>query len=169
MPNIDKTCFVADGAVVKGNVTIGPNSSVWYNAVVRIEEDQVVIGRDTNIQDCTVVHGDAEFPVTIGDRVTIGHTCIIHGCTIGDDTMIGMGSTVLNGCVIGKNCLIAAGSFLREGTIIPDNSFVVGNPAFVKREMNEHYEELVRYAAPHYVEMGRLAKAEQEKERAGEK
>ena len=105
---IHDTAFIAPGAVVLGDVTIGENSGIWYNAVVRGDRDSIVIGRESNIQDNAVVHLGSGYPVEIGDHVTIGHGAIIHGCKIGDNTMIGMGAILMNGCKIGKNCIIGA-------------------------------------------------------------
>ena len=151
MANIHESVYIADGAVVKGNVTIGEDSSVWYNAVVRIEAAQVVIGKRTNIQDCCVIHGDEEFPVWIGDNVTIGHTAIIHGCTIKSNTLIGMGAVVLNGAVIGENCVVGAGALVTEGTVIPDGSVVLGSPAKVRRQVEQRDLDLIYDSAEVYV------------------
>ena len=151
MPNIHESVFIADGAIVKGNVTIGEDSSVWYNAVVRIEAAEVVIGKRTNIQDCAVVHGDEDFPVYIGDNVTVGHTAIIHGCTIKSNTLIGMGAIVLNGAVIGENCVVGAGALVTEGTVVPDGSLVLGSPAKVRREVTQKDLDLIVDSADVYV------------------
>ena len=151
MPNIHESVFIADGAIVKGNVTIGEDSSVWYNAVVRIEAAEVVIGKRTNIQDCAVVHGEEDFPVYIGDNVTVGHTAIIHGCTIKSNTLIGMGAIVLNGAVIGENCVVGAGALVTEGTVVPDGSLVLGSPAKVRREVTQKDLDLIVDSADVYV------------------
>ena len=134
---IHDTAFIAPGAVVLGDVTIGENSGIWYNAV-----DSIVIGRESNIQDNAVVHLGSGYPVEIGDHVTIGHGAIIHGCKIGDNTMIGMGAILMNGCKIGKNCIIGAGALVTQNVEIPDNSLVIGNPGKVKREVTK--EEIRR-------------------------
>ena len=125
---IHDTAFIAPGAVVLGDVTIGENSGIWYNAVVRGDGDSIVIGKESNIQDNAVVHLGSGYPVEIGDHVTIGHGAIVHGCKIGDNTMIGMGAILMNGCKIGKNCIIGAGALVTQNVEIPDNSLVVGNP-----------------------------------------
>ena len=151
MANIHESVFIADGAIVKGNVTIGEDSSVWYNAVVRIEKSEIIIGKRTNIQDCCVIHGDEDFPVYIGDNVTVGHTAIIHGCTIKSNTLIGMGAVVLNGAVIGENCVVGAGALVTEGTIIPDGSLVLGSPAKVKRQVVQKDLDLIIDSADVYV------------------
>ena len=124
---IHDTVFIAPGAVVLGDVTIGKNSGIWYNAVGRGDRDSIVIGKESNIQDNAVVHLGSGYPVEIGDHVTIGHGAIVHGCKIGDNTMIGMGAILMNGCKIGKNCIIGAGALVTQNVEIPDNSLVVGN------------------------------------------
>ena len=118
-------------------VAIGENSGIWYNAVVRGDRDSIVIGRESNIQDNAVVHLGSGYPVEIGDHVTIGHGAIVHGCKIGDNTMIGMGAILMNGCKIGKNCIIGAGALVTQNVEIPDNSLVIGNPGKVKRAVTE--------------------------------
>ena len=125
---IHDTAFIAPGAVVLGDVTIGEN---------RGDRDSIVIGRESNIQDNAVVHLGSGYPVKIGDHVTIGHGAIIHGCKIGDNTMIGMGAILMNGCKIGKNCIIGAGALVTQNVEIPDNSLVIGNPGKVKRAVTE--------------------------------
>ena len=139
---IHETVFIAPGAVVRGKVTIGENSGIWYNAVVRGDRDTIVIGKESNIQDNAVVHLGSGYPVEIGDHVTIGHGAIVHGCKIGDNTMIGMGAILMNGCKIGKNCIIGAGALVTQNVVIPDNSLVIGNPGKVKRAVTE--EEVLR-------------------------
>ena len=115
---IHDTVFIAPGAVVLGDVTIGKNSGIWYNAVVRGDRDSIVIGKESNIQDNAVVHLGSGYPVEIGDHVTIGHGAIVHGCKIGDNTMIGMGAILMNGCKIGKNCIIGAGALVTQNVEI---------------------------------------------------
>lgn len=152
--NIDKTVFIADGAQVAGDkVTVGAGSSIWYNAVIRNSGDEeVVIGKDTNIQDLCMVHTGHGYSVSIGDGVTVGHSCIIHGCTIGDNTLIGMGSIVMNGAVVGKNCIIGAGSLITEGKVIPDGSMAFGRPAKVIKELTEEQIEAIRFSADTYIQ-----------------
>jgi carbonic anhydrase/acetyltransferase-like protein (isoleucine patch superfamily) len=144
--------FIASGAVVIGDVTLNENVGIWYNATVRGDSDTIYVGRDTNIQDNCVVHTAQGYPVRIGEGVTIGHSAIVHGCTIGDNTMIGMGSIVMNGAVVGKNCIIGAGSLVTEHTEIPDNSVVFGSPAKIRRSITK--EELASNIknAAHYIE-----------------
>ena len=135
--NIHESVFVADGAVVRGRVTIGENSSVWFNAVIRAEQDEIRIGSRTNIQDTAVVHVDPGYPAIIGDDCTIGHNAIIHGCTIGNNCIIGMGAIIMDGAVIGDNCIIGAGSLVSEHKEIPANTIAFGNPAKIRKTMIE--------------------------------
>lgn len=134
-PELNPSARVFPGAVVRGEVTAGAESSIWYNAVVRGDIERISIGARTNIQDCCVVHADAGFPVAVGDGVTVGHGAVLHGCTVGDNTLIGMGAVVLNGARIGKNCLIAAGALVPQGVEIPDGSLALGQPARVMRPL----------------------------------
>ena len=152
---IHDTAFIAPGAVVLGDVTIGENSGIWYNAVVRGDRDSIVIGKESNIQDNAVVHLGSGYPVEIGDHVTIGHGAIVHGCKIGDNTMIGMGAILMNGCKIGKNCIIGAGALVPEGMVIPDNSVAVGVPARVIKTIRDDQLAHNIENAEAYVEMGR--------------
>lgn len=134
--------ITAPGAVVVGDVSIGRNSSIWYNAVLRGDEGPIIIGEETNVQDCCVIHTSKNYPVVIGDRVTIGHGAIVHGCKIGDNALIGMGAIILNGAKIGRNCLIAAGSLVTQNMEIPDGMLVMGSPAKIKRALTE--EEILK-------------------------
>jgi carbonic anhydrase/acetyltransferase-like protein (isoleucine patch superfamily) len=136
---IDESVFIADGAkVLCEDIKIGADCSIWYNAVVRCDDgEHVHIGDKTNIQDLCMVHTSPGRPTTIGKSVTIGHSCIIHGCTIGDNSLIGMGTILLDGAVIGKNCIIGAGSLVTKNTEIPDGSMAFGRPAKVVRELTE--------------------------------
>lgn len=148
---ISEDVFVAQGAVLLGDVTIGKHSSVWFNAVVRADMASVVIGESTNIQDNCTLHVDAGASLTIGSQVTIGHGAVIHGCTVGDNTLIGMGAIILNHAVIGKNCIIGAGALITQNTAIPDNSLVIGNPGKVKRVLTSDEIEGITENAQHYV------------------
>ena len=134
---IDNTPFIAPGAIVLGDVTLGEDVGIWYHATIRGDRAPIVIGNRSNIQDNSVVHVDADHSVTIGDNVTIGHGAIIHGCEIGDNTLVGMGAIIMNGARIGKNCIVAAGALVTQNTVVPDNSLIMGNPAKVKREVTE--------------------------------
>lgn len=133
--------FIAPGAVVLGDVTIEENVGIWYNATIRGDRSSIYIGKNTNIQDNCVLHTDSSHSVKIGENVTIGHSAVVHGCTIGDNTMIGMGSIIMNGASVGKNCIIGAGSLITENSLIPDNSVAFGNPAKIRRGITE--EELL--------------------------
>lgn len=135
--DIQGNAWVAEGAVVVGNVIIGDESSVWYNAVIRGDMAPIVIGCGSNVQDGAVMHVDAGSPCTVGNSVTIGHNAIIHGCTIGHNSVIGMGSIVMNGAKIGEDCIIGAGSLVPQGTEIPDGMLAYGSPAKVIRPLTE--------------------------------
>ena len=152
--------FVADSATVIGSVILKNNASVWFNAVVRGDNDLITIGADTNIQDGSVLHNDDGIPLTIGRHVTVGHMAMLHGCTIGDGSLIGIGSTLLNGVKIGKNCIIGAHTLLTEGKEIPDNSLVVGSPGRVIRTHGEDVAELLLASADHYVENWKMHAAQ---------
>lgn len=128
--------FVAPGAAVIGDVVLGENVSVWFNAVIRADNASIVIEDGSNVQECAVLHVDPSVPMHIGKRVTIGHKAMLHGCSVGDGSLIGMNAVVLNNAVIGKNCLIGANTLVKEGAQIPDGSLVVGSPARVIRQLD---------------------------------
>ncbi|MBE5901722.1 MAG: gamma carbonic anhydrase family protein [Lachnospiraceae bacterium] len=134
---IAENVFIADGAKIIGDVTIGEEASVWFNAVIRGDEYPITIGKRSNVQDGAVLHVGGGFSCTIGDDVSIGHGAIVHGCEVGDGTLIGMGATILNGAKIGKYCIIGAGALVTEGKEIPDHSVVMGVPGKVVRQMTE--------------------------------
>ena len=136
-PEIHPTVFVAPNATVLGNITIGAESSVFFGAVIRDEHSRVEIGQRTNIQDNCVLHNDAAFPLVVGNDCTVGHGVILHGCTVGDNTLVGMGAIVLNGAVIGRDCIIGAGAVVPQNAVIPDGSLVLGMPGKVRREVTE--------------------------------
>ena len=161
-PQIDSTAFIAKGAAVYGNVTIKKEANVWYNATIRSVDDAIVIGEGTNIQDNAVVHTDKGYVVEIGSLVTIGHGAIIHGCSIGDNSLIGMGAIILNGAKIGNNCIVGAGALVTKNTIIPDNSLVLGSPAKVIRQVTPEEIQASIDNAKLYIEE-RLIYAENEK------
>lgn len=156
---IDESAWVADTATVKGYVTIAGNCGIWFGAVVRAEAGTVMIGRNSNVQDNSVVHTDPGHNVVIGDGVTIGHNATIHGCEIGDNTLIGMGAIVLNGAKIGRSCLIGAGSLVTEHTVIPDGSLAFGSPAKVQRPLTEEEIRSLTANAMHYVDIAGKYKA----------
>ena len=149
-PQIDPSAFLATGARVIGAVSLGEGSSVWYNAVLRADSDSITVGVGSNVQDNVSVHVDAGQPVKIGANVSIGHNAVVHGCTIGDSSLIGMGAVVLSGAVIGEGCLVAAGAVVLEGTIVPDGSLVAGVPAKVRRELTAEEQAGLRHNAATY-------------------
>ncbi len=151
---ISKDIYLAEGSRVVGDVTIGSGCSVWYNAVIRGDENKVVIGMNTNIQDNAVIHAGPVAPVKIGDGVTVGHGAIVHGCTVGDNTLIGMGCIIMNNAVIGSDCIIGAGSLVTEGTDIPDGAVAFGSPAKIHHQITEDEIERNRRNAEMYVEEG---------------
>lgn len=143
--------WVADNATLIGSVELGNNASVWFGAVVRADNDVIYIGDDSNIQDNAVLHVDMGVPLHIGDRVTVGHQAMLHGCSVGDDSLIGIQAVVLNNAVIGKNCIIGAHSLVPEGMKIPDNSLVVGAPAKVIKQVTPEQATMLPLSAQHYV------------------
>lgn len=136
-PHVGKNVFIAPGAVVIGDVTLGDESSVWYQSTVRGDEASITIGQRTNIQDNVVVHVDKGISVKIGDGSSIGHGAILHGCQIGDNTLVGMGAIVLNGARVGNDCIVGAGTLITQNKVIPDKSLVLGNPGKVVRSLTE--------------------------------
>lgn len=144
--------WIADSAVVVGDVILKPGASVWFGAVVRADNETMTIGENSNIQDLSVLHSDPGSPLTIGAGVTVGHKVMLHGCTIGDNALIGIGAVILNRAVIGKNCLIGANALIPEGKVIPDGSLVMGQPGKVVRELDEGQIQALRYSAEHYVQ-----------------
>ena len=145
--------FIAQGAVLCGDVKMGDRVSIWYNAVIRGDMAPITIGDESNVQECAVLHVSENMPLTIGKGVTVGHGAILHSCTIGDNSLIGMGAIVLDGAKIGKNCIIGAGALVTGGTEIPDGSLVIGSPGKVRREMTEAEIEANRKNAEEYVHL----------------
>jgi len=143
--------WIAPNATVVGNVVIHAGASIWFNAVLRGDQDTITIGANTNVQDGSILHTDDGIPLNIGEGVTIGHKVMLHGCEIGDNTLIGIGAVVLNGAKIGKNCLIGANALITEGKVIPDNSLVMGQPGRVIRQMDEAAVQGLKWSAAHYV------------------
>ena len=150
-PELDPTAFVALGAVIVGQVRLAAQSSVWYNAVLRAEAEPVTLGERSNLQDGVVCHVDAGYPVTIGTGVSVGHRAVLHGCTVEDDCLIGMGATILNGAVIGRGSLVAAGAVVLEGTVVPPGSLVAGVPGKVRRELTADEQAGIRRNAESYL------------------
>ena len=149
-PNIDSTAWLADDANIIGKVDIRKKASIWFGATLRGDNEKILLGEGSNIQENCVLHTDHGFPLTIGKNCTIGHSVILHGCSIEDNTLIGMGSTILNGAKIGKGCLIGAGSLITENKVIPDNSLVVGSPGKVIREVTKDEKKAVLENTKHY-------------------
>lgn len=154
--SVHETVFIAPGAVVLGDVVIGKESSIWYHAVVRGDVEAITIGSQTNVQDGAILHADEGFPCTLGDGVTVGHNAIVHGCTIEDRVLVGMGSVVMNGAVVGSDSLIGVGAVVTEGMRIPAGSLVLGLPAKVVRSLDEQECKKIATAAEHYVENSRM-------------
>lgn len=144
--------FIAPNACVIGRVTLKHQASVWFNVVIRADSDDIVIGEGSNIQDGAVLHVDPGFPLTIGKQVTVGHKVMLHGCTIGDGSLIGINAVVLNGAKIGKNCLIGANALVTENSVIPDNAVVLGSPGKVVRYLDEEHGSALALGADHYVQ-----------------
>ena len=151
-PIIDESVFVAESADVIGEVIIKKNASIWYNVVIRGDEQPIVIGENTNIQDGSVVHTGWDEPTTIGNNVTVGHKALVHGCKIGDNTLIGMGAIVLDGAEIGEFTLLGAGSLVPPGKKIPSGVLAMGSPAKVIRELSDEEKESITKSALNYVE-----------------
>ena len=149
---VEEGVWVAENAVVVGNVLLKKNSSVWFNAVIRGDNDLITIGEGTNIQDGSVLHSDPGSPLTVGANVTIGHKVMLHGCDIGEGSLIGINSVVLNNARIGRNCVIGANALITEGKEIPDNSLVMGSPGKVVKTMTDDQAKAVKFSAIHYVE-----------------
>lgn len=162
-PEIHETCFIAETADIVGSVIIGEDSSVWYKAVLRGDVDGIVVGKRSNIQDTCVVHTHAGLPAIIGDDVTIGHSAIIHACTIGDNCLIGMGATILDGAVIGEGSIIGAGAVVPPNMKVPPHSQVVGIPGKIIKTLSpERVNELIDHSR-RYAALAKTHKAEQEK------
>lgn len=156
--NIDLSANIVKESVILGDVSIGENSTVLFHAVLRGDDDSISVGKCSNIQDNCTVHADRGYPAVIGDCVTVGHNAVVHGCTVGDGSLIGMGAIVLNGAQIGKECLIGAGSVVLEGTVIPDGCLAVGCPAKVKRSLTEEERRKLYDSSWSYMETGRKLK-----------
>jgi carbonic anhydrase/acetyltransferase-like protein (isoleucine patch superfamily) len=151
-PRMADSAWVADSAQVMGNVVLAEGSSVWFGAVLRGDTETISIGEGSNIQDGSVLHADHGYPMVVGKHVTVGHQVMLHGCTIGDESLIGIGATVLNGAKIGRNCLVGAGSLVTEGKEFPDGSMIMGSPARVVKSLTPEQIEGLRRSAHHYIE-----------------
>ena len=146
--------WVAPNATLVGKVKLEPGASVWFNAVLRGDNEMIHIGENSNVQDGTVMHTDMGFPLNIGKGVTIGHNAMLHGCTVGDYSLIGINAVILNGAKIGKHCIIGANSLIGEGKEIPDGSLVMGSPGKVVRDLTDEQKKLLEASAAHYVKNG---------------
>jgi carbonic anhydrase/acetyltransferase-like protein (isoleucine patch superfamily) len=156
--NIDKSVLVADGAKIIGNVTIEENSSVWFNAVIRGDSNTISIGKNTNVQDNVVIHTSKNYSVEIKDNVSIGHGAILHGCKIGNNVLIGMGSIILDGVVIEDNCIVGAGSLITQNKVIEANSLGFGNPFSIKRKTTDEEVNKIILNAKEYVNKAEMYK-----------
>lgn len=144
--------FIADSADVIGSVELHNNTSIWFNAVIRGDNDLIVIGEDSNVQDGSILHTDPGFKLILGKGVTVGHKAMLHGCQVGDYSLVGINSVILNGAKIGKHCLIGANTLIPEGMEIPDGSMVIGSPGKIKRELNEAQKKQLEMSAGFYVQ-----------------
>ncbi|MBK6638327.1 MAG: gamma carbonic anhydrase family protein [Rhodocyclaceae bacterium] len=151
-PKLGSGAWIADNATVIGDVRLGDNASIWFSAVLRGDNDPISIGKNSNIQDGSVLHTDIGAPLTVGENVTVGHMVMLHGCTVGDGSLIGIKSVILNRAVIGKSCLIGANTLIPEGKVIPDRSLVMGSPGKVVRELTDQEVASLAMSAAHYVE-----------------
>jgi len=158
-PRLDATAWVADSAQVMGNVSLAADTSIWFGTVIRGDTESITIGRGSNIQDGSVMHADIGMPIVVGENVTVGHKVMLHGCTIGDETLIGIGAIVLNGAKIGRNCLVGAGALVTEGKEFPDGSMIIGSPAKAVRPLTPEQIENVRQSARHYADNARRFQA----------
>ena len=152
IPQLAASAWVADSAQVMGDVVLAEGSSVWFGAVLRGDTETITVGRGSNIQDGSVVHADIGYPVTLGNNVTVGHQVMLHGCTVGDNSLIGIQAVVLNGARIGRNCLVGAGSLVTEGKEFPDGSLIMGSPAKVVRPLSPEQIAGLQRSAEHYTE-----------------
>lgn len=158
-PQIARSAWIADSAQVIGGVELSEEASVWFGVVIRGDTETIQIGARTNIQDGSVLHADVGKPLTIGADVTVGHKVMLHGCTIGDGSLIGIGAVVLNGAKIGKGCIVGAGALVTEGKEFPDGSMILGSPAKVARELSPDQQAALKLSALHYVENARRFKS----------
>ena len=157
-PAIDPSAYIADSANIIGKVSIGAGASVWFGVTIRGDNEPIVIGENSNVQENCILHTDMGSPLTIGKNVTVGHQAMLHGCTIGDGALIGIQAVILNGAVIGKNCLIGAGALVTEGKDFPDNSLIIGTPAKVVRTLSEEEIANLHGNSANYVERGQFFK-----------
>ncbi len=157
-PDIDPSAYIADSANVIGKARIEANASIWFEVTIRGDNELIAIGENSNVQEGCVLHTDPGFPLTVGKNVTVGHQAMLHGCTVGEGSLVGIQAVILNGARIGKNCLVGAGALVTEGKEFPDNSLIIGSPAKVVRTLSE--EDIARMQANtgNYVKRGQLFK-----------
>ena len=151
-PTVHESAWVADNAQVMGDVKLAENSSVWFGVVIRGDTETITIGRGSNIQDNSVLHADHGMPLNIGENVTVGHQVMLHGCTVGDGSLIGIQAVILNGAKIGKNCLVGAGSLVTEGKEFPDGCMILGSPAKAVKQLSPEQIEGLKMSAQHYMD-----------------
>lgn len=152
IPKIGKNNYIVENATLIGDIETGENVSIWFGAVLRADMSKITIGNNSNVQDNTTIHGDTPYPVVIGEGVTIGHNCVIHGCKIGDNCIIGMGSILLNGAKIPKNCIVGAGSLVTEKLEAEEGDLIIGSPAKVVKKLSEKNIEYLKYAREVYLQ-----------------
>ena len=157
-PRVAASAWVADSAQVIGNVELAQDTSIWFGAILRGDTETIVIGRGSNIQDGSVLHADIGMPLSVGANVTVGHKVMLHGCTVGDGSLIGIGAVVLNGAKIGKDCIVGAGALVTEGKEFPDGSMIIGSPAKAVRELSAEQQSALKMSAIHYIENARRFK-----------
>ncbi|MDQ7968546.1 MAG: gamma carbonic anhydrase family protein [Oxalicibacterium faecigallinarum] len=163
IPTIAPSAFITDSATIVGRVTIGEDSSVWFQSTIRGDNEDITIGRNCNVQEGAVLHADPGFPIQMEDHVSVGHQAMIHGCTIGEGSLIGIQAVILNGARIGKNCLVGAGALITEGKEFPDNSLIIGSPARVLRTLDDKAIANLRRIADSYAERSKLFKTQLKK------
>jgi carbonic anhydrase/acetyltransferase-like protein (isoleucine patch superfamily) len=159
-PDVDASAYVTDSASVIGKVHLGANTSVWFGAALRGDNELISIGEGSNVQECAVLHTDMGYPLIVGKNVTIGHQAMLHGCTVGDGSLIGIQAVVLDGAVIGKNCLVAAGALVTSGKEFPDNSLIMGSPAKAVRELTQEQINDIQRGVQTYIERAAYFKQE---------
>ena len=158
-PRVAASAWVADSAQVMGNVVLGDDVSVWFGTIIRGDTETITIGQGSNIQDGSVLHADVGKPLVVGENVTVGHQVMLHGCTIGDESLIGIGAIVLNGAKIGRHCLVGAGALVTEGKEFPDGSMIIGSPAKAVRQLTPEQIEGLKLSAQHYMDNARRFRA----------
>ena len=159
-PDVDASAYVTDSASVIGNVHLAANTSIWFGAALRGDNELISIGEGSNVQECAVLHTDLGYPLKVGKNVTIGHQAMLHGCTVGDGSLIGIQAVVLDGAVIGKNCLVAAGALVTSGKEFPDNSLIMGSPAKAVRELTQDQINDIQRGVQTYIERAAYFKQE---------